>query len=507
MEKRSIIAIALSMLVLLVWSSLMPKPQPVAVKGVTASAPTVTSPALPAAVPMPDKKIGSLLFNYSSPMMDVVFDEAQACISEVIFKEYKSHKFVMGNGLAILDQKQDFIKQPGSPNPKFNLQSGGDKSITKEFILSNSNYGSELRISVQSKSAQPIKMRLVLALAKLDIASRNAQAMFKSVFAVTDAKTVTLNGRKDVTLDRLKFVALRDKYFAAIVEPEQGDWQVFVQKIDGMQAQAGIMSQEFDLLPGQNIEQKFRMYLGPQDLGMLNQIDPHWSAIINFGTFDFIGQVLLYLLKFFYAIVHNWGWAIVVLSVAVFLLLYPLTLKQMRSMKAMQALQPRIEDLRQTYKDNPQKLNKEIMELYKEHKVNPFSGCLPLLLQMPIFFALYQVLMRSVALKGAQFLWIKDLSEPDRLFTLPSSLPVLGNEFNILPILMAIGMFFQQKMSMASQQGASGAVSAQQQKMMLIIFPLMFGVIFYHMPSGLVLYWFINSGLMLVNQIKLARAK
>lgn len=507
MEKRSIIAIALSMLVLLVWSSLMPKPQPVAVKEVTVSTPAITSPAVPAVVPIPDKKIPAVLFNYSSPIMDVVFDETQACISEVIFKGYKSHKFVLGNGLAILDQKQDFIRQPGSLNPKFNLQSGGDKNVTKELIFSNDNYGSELRINILSRSAQPVKMRLILSLARLDLSAKNPQAQFQNIFAVTEAKTATLNGRKDVTLDRVKFAAFRDKYFAAIVEPMQGEWQVFVQKMEGMQAQAGIMSQEFELLPGQNIEQKFRIYLGPQDLGMLNQIDPHWSAIINFGTFDFIGQVLLYLLKFFYAIVHNWGWAIVVLSVVVFLLLYPLTLKQMRSMKAMQALQPRIEDLRQTYKDNPQKLNKEIMELYKEHKVNPFSGCLPLLLQMPIFFALYQVLMRSVALKGAQFLWIRDLSEPDRLFTFSSSLPILGNEFNILPILMAIGMFFQQKMSMASQQGASGAVSAQQQKMMLIIFPLMFGLIFYRMPSGLVLYWFINSGLMLINQIKLSRAQ
>jgi YidC/Oxa1 family membrane protein insertase len=143
-------------------------------------------------------------------------------------------------------------------------------------------------------------------------------------------------------------------------------------------------------------------------------------------------------------------------------------------------------------------MNKEIMELYREHKVNPFGGCLPLILQMPIFFALYQVLMRSVALKGAHFLWIKDLSEPDRLFRLPNSLPILGNDINILPIIMAIGMFVQQKLSM---RGASGT-AAEQQKMMLVIMPVMFGFIFYRMPSGLVLYWFINSALMLFSQIR-----
>ena len=172
-------------------------------------------------------------------------------------------------------------------------------------------------------------------------------------------------------------------------------------------------------------------------------------------------------------------------------------------MKDMQVLQPRIEELRKTYKDNPQKLNKEIMELYREHKVNPFGGCLPLVLQMPIFFGLYQGLMRSVALKGANFLWIKDLSEPDRLFVLTNSLPLLGKEINILPIIMAIGMFFQQKLSMVS----TGGSSAEQQKMMMIIFPVMFGVIFYHMPSGLVLYWFINSLLMTAYQFHIRHSK
>jgi len=175
----------------------------------------------------------------------------------------------------------------------------------------------------------------------------------------------------------------------------------------------------------------------------------------------------------------------------------------MRSMKQMQALQPVIAELRNKHKDNPQKLNKEIMELYRQNKVNPLAGCLPMVLQIPVFFALYQVLIRSVALKGARFLWIKDLSEPDRLMMLPVSLPVLGNEINILPILMAIGMFMQQKITMKS----TGGESAQQQKMMMIIMPVMFGFIFYRMPAGLVLYWFINSSLMLVYQIRINRTK
>ena len=172
-------------------------------------------------------------------------------------------------------------------------------------------------------------------------------------------------------------------------------------------------------------------------------------------------------------------------------------------MKEMQAIQPQVEKIRQDYKDNPQKMNKEIMELYRLHKVNPFGGCLPLILQMPIFLALYNALMRSIVLKGAKFLWIKDLSEPDKLLTLPINIPFLGNYLNILPIIMAIGMFLQQKISSGKATGAS----AEQQKMMMIVMPIMFGFIFYSMPSGLVLYWLVNSMLMLAFQIKMSKAK
>jgi YidC/Oxa1 family membrane protein insertase len=239
---------------------------------------------------------------------------------------------------------------------------------------------------------------------------------------------------------------------------------------------------------------------------MINSINPNWLGVINYGAFDIISQMLLQLLGFFYQLVHNWGWAIVILSLVVYLILFPLTLKQMRSTKEMQALQPKIEELRKIYKDNPQRLNKEILGLYREHKVNPLGGCLPLLLQLPIFMALYNALMRSVDLKGTSFLWIKDLSEPDRAFIikwLPTTFPVIGNEINILPILMTIGMFIQQKGSMMTTSSSS----AEQQKMMMIIFPLIFGLIFYRMPSGLVLYWFINSTLMLLYQIRTRKVK
>ena len=158
-------------------------------------------------------------------------------------------------------------------------------------------------------------------------------------------------------------------------------------------------------------------------------------------------------------------------------------------MREMQKMQPHIEALKKQYQNDPQRLNKEIMELYRVHKINPFGGCLPLFLQIPVFFALYQALLRSLALKGSSFLWIKDLSEPDRLAVFSANIPFIGNELNVLPILMAITMFFQQKLS--SKTTPSG--DPQQQKFMLIFFPILFGVMFYHFPSGLALYWSVYS--------------
>jgi YidC/Oxa1 family membrane protein insertase len=356
---------------------------------------------------------------------------------------------------------------------------------------------------VQNLTAAPLRLDFPLILGVLDFHKDQAQARYQDVAVALKDKTLHLNGRKDMAFEEIKFLGLRDRYFCAIIEPQSPGWRGFINKINNQESQIGLNPPEIVLPVGQSIKQNFRIYLGPQELKYINAIKPEWTAIIHYGTFDFIAQLILQVLEALYRLVHNWGWAIIILSIGIYLLLFPLSLKQMHSMKKMQALQPEIEELRRIYKDNPQKLNKEIMELYRRNKANPFAGCLPLILQMPIFFALYQVLMRSVSLKGAVFLWIKDLSEPDRLFQLPFTMPILGNEVNILPILMAIGMFVQQKFSLANTSSGS----AEQQKMMMIIMPIMFGFIFYRMPAGLVLYWFVNSLFMLIYQIRISRTK
>jgi len=505
MEKRLILAITLSLLVLLSWSALVSKTYHIENREVaTMHAVPVSKMTEPvASLPAKEQPPAPSFFKYGQQKFEITFIEPEGAIKEVIFKVHQGYKFTLKHGLLIKDKSLSFKKESVLADTVTFVYADQSKKIIKKFIFSPSDYSFWLELTLQNLSRAPVTLNAPLVLGVLDLSPQNMQLRYQDVVMALDEKTLHFNARKDLVLQNVKFLGWRDRYFCSILEPVANNSAGFIQKISPLESEVGLSLQSVTLAPGQQIEQKFHIYLGPQDLRLINSIKPQWSGIINYGTFDFISQTLLQLLQFIYALVHNWGWAIVILSFTIYILFFPLTLRQMRSMKEMQVLQPETEELRKIYKDNPQRLNKEIMELYRKHKVNPLGGCLPLLLQMPIFFALYQALMRSIVLRGAHFLWIKDLSEPDRLFILPVSLPILGNEINILPILMTMGMFIQQKTSLVSTTGSA----AEQQRLMLIIMPLMFGFIFYKMPSGLVLYWFINSTLMLLYQLRITRAK
>jgi YidC/Oxa1 family membrane protein insertase len=509
MGRQLILAIAISFLILLGWSTLVSKVYHLDNKGVTQNTPPSISSAKPSgdSLPaLPPEKPISLELNFAQENIAVNFIESQAAIQSIVFKKYQDYKFVLKNGfLFVSDPADTFHKDSTSPNSIAFVHTDANKEIAKRFIFHNSKYSLELEIEIRNLSPAPLSLTTPLVLGVAEAIPAQAQPSYQDITLAGKTKISHLAPGKDVTVDEAKFVGLRDRYFCAIIGPQssQETWTAFSKKLDSRRAEIGLQPKELTLAPGQSLKYQFLIYMGPQDLKLIGQIRPEWQQVIYYGAFDFIAQILLQLLNFFHRIVRNWGWAIIILSLAIYLILFPLMLKQLRSMKEMQALQPHIEELRKLHKDNPQRLNKELLELYKLHKVNPFGGCLPLILQIPIFFALYQVLMRSVALKGSHFLWIKDLSQPDRLITFKNAIPLLGQELNILPILMAIGMFVQQKTSMV----AASKDALQQQRMMLIIFPIMFGFIFYRMPSGLVLYWFVNSALTLLNQMRMAKIK
>jgi len=221
-----------------------------------------------------------------------------------------------------------------------------------------------------------------------------------------------------------------------------------------------------------------RFFVGPKQFDLLQSVDAQLVRAINFGTFKVLAVPLLTSLKWVHGFIGNWGWSIIVLTIIINLAIFPLRHKSLVSMRRMQALQPQLKAIQDRYSGlkmtdpGRQKMQTEIMGLYKEKGVNPASGCVPMLLTLPILFAFYSLLSQSIELRGADFgWWIKDLSERDPLY--------------ITPVLMAVTMFWQQKMT------PSTADPAQQRIMMMM--PLMFGVMFLAAPSGLVLYWFVGN--------------
>lgn len=427
-----------------------------------------------------------------------------ASIKQVTFDKYKKTAFKLNNGFYLADPAVPFSSKIDVTDGFSYIYENSTMRITKTLKASKSNYNMDLEIKISNISPSSLRFELPIILGRFDLDQKNNGGQRFYDIVVSDQNRIHHpNFKKQADFSDVKFIGMRDQYFCAIIQPESTGYSGFVNKVSDKIFDVGIMSNKLDIPAGSEISQNFKVYIGPQDVDTLSIVNPNWGSIVYFGMFDIVAQVILGFLKFLFSIVRNWGLAIILLSIAIYLILFPLSVKQMKSMKEMQILQPKMEQLRKQYGDNSKKLNEEMMKLYKEHKVNPLGGCLPMILQIPIFISLYQVLSRSIALKGSSFLWIKDLAEPDRLFKMPFEIPFLGEYFNILPILMAIGMFIQQKMSSANASGQA----AEQQKMMVVLFPIMFGVMFYNVPSGLVMYWFLNSTLMLLYQIKVMKAK
>jgi YidC/Oxa1 family membrane protein insertase len=236
------------------------------------------------------------------------------------------------------------------------------------------------------------------------------------------------------------------------------------------------------------------LFIGPKDLDILESLGRGLERSIDFGYFAFVSRPLLYLLRFFHNFTGSYGVDIILLTVLIKLLTAPLTHKSFVSMKQMQKLQPQMERLKEKYKDDREKLNKEIMELYRRNKVNPLGGCLPTLLQFPVFIGLYNALLTPIELRHAPFLWIKDLSQPDWK-SLPFHIPGFPGfdlGFPVLTLLMGGSMFVQQWMT-------PSAGDPNQRRLMLMM-PVIFTAMFITFPAGLTIYWLVNNILSIAQQ-------
>lgn len=262
----------------------------------------------------------------------------------------------------------------------------------------------------------------------------------------------------------------------------------------------GVLGAEAALVWPESRQHTLTVYLGPRDYFRMREAGVAEGFPI--GLVGHIGLTLLLALKLIAGVTRNYGVAIIVFSGLITALMAPFTILSFRSMRKMQELKPEVDRLMAKHKGDPQRANREVFALYKERRISPLSSCLPMLFQMPIFIALFQAISHFIELRGQSFLWIRDLSLPDRLAQLPVSLPFLGNSLNALPVVMAAAMYFQSRLSQASMP--SGQANPTAKIMSGPLMSVMFAVMFYQMPSGLVLYWLTNT-LMSVLWYRLAR--
>ncbi len=292
-----------------------------------------------------------------------------------------------------------------------------------------------------------------------------------------------LNDTSKVYKNSIVWSGFTSKYFLFAIHPDENNGKIVVSK-DGNNIFNNFSSQTFSLNPDQDYSISYTIYAGPKKVEDLAKSGKQFEEIIHYGFFHPLAKPLMVVLKFFYGFLGNYGLAIILLTVCIKIIFWPLTQKSYKSMKGMQKLQPEMKKLREKFGSDKQRLNQEMMKFYKENKVNPMGGCLPMLIQIPVFFALYRVLLGSIELRHAPFmLWITDLSAKDPYY--------------VTPLIMGVTMFLQQKMTPTN-------MDPTQEKIMLIM-PVVFTFMFLNFPSGLVIYWLVNNVLTILQQYLIRR--
>jgi len=294
-----------------------------------------------------------------------------------------------------------------------------------------------------------------------------------------DAKSVK-DGPVTVT-GNYSFAGLDDRFFAFVALPKDNTSTKVELLKDDLPAANGKTEMHAGVELGGDTVNRMQVFVGPKDIDLLRKVDPKLEQLIDWGWFGVIAKPLFLVLHWVNDnVVHNYGWSIMLITIAINLLLMPVRLSTMKSQRRMQSLQPQIAAINAKYKGlslrDPRKAqqNQEVMDLYKKEGVNPMGGCLPMLVQIPLMYAFYKVLAVTIELRGAHWLWIGDLSQPEQL------------AIHILPIIMIVSQFIMQKMT------PNPGMDPQQAKMMMFM-PLMFGFFFYNLSSGLVLYWLTSN--------------
>ncbi|MBF0100042.1 MAG: membrane protein insertase YidC [Desulfobacterales bacterium] len=363
--------------------------------------------------------------------------------------------------------------------------------IKRSYRFINDSYVIDHVITIQNNSSIPIQDRGLLKLST-PLPKKDATYGFEGPCALVDDSLKQIN-IKDIDpsqkIDgRFSWMAIVDRYFMMSVIPTNSKESGMKIEKDNRFLFISFLSPMFQLQQGKSETIQIKLFIGPKRVDILKKLGSHLDKAVDFGWFDIIAKPCLWLMNFLYSFIPNYGIAIILLTILIKIIFWPLGSKSYRSMNEMKKLQPLVAELQVKYKNDKRKLNEAMLDLYKTYKVNPFSGCLPVLVQLPIFIALYRMLYEAIELRHAPFFgWISDLSAPDRLFHFNFQIPFMEAPYGIpvLTIIMGLTMFIQQKMS--------PPVGDPTQAKMMMFMPLIFTFIFINFSSGLVLYWLVNN--------------
>jgi YidC/Oxa1 family membrane protein insertase len=415
--------------------------------------------------------------------------------------------FMVQSGLVGNEQAPSHRATFSAPGENFTLDEGAETlvvpltwrsddgvEVTKRFVFTRDSYAVRVEHEVSNASPSPWEARMYTQLLRADVPREGG--LFQ-----TYTYTGGVVSRPEKPYDKIDFgdmaeraldesvqggwAAMIQHYFAAAVVPPADGVNYFYSKaLPDERYVLGVMTPQQVTAPGTTTTYTMQVYVGPKDQQRMEKVAPYLDRTVDYGWLWFIAMPLFWVLKWIHGLLDNWGFSIIALTILIKLAFFQLSATSYKSMARMRKLQPRITQLRERYAGDKARMNQAMMELYKTEKINPLGGCLPILVQIPVFISLYWVLLESVELRQAPFLlWIQDLSEHDPLF--------------VLPLLMGASMFVQQKLNPAPPDPI-------QAKVMMML-PIVFTFLFLFFPSGLVLYWLVNNLLSIAQQWVITR--
>ncbi len=387
----------------------------------------------------------------------------------------------------------------GSQKITFSWTSDQGVVVEKTFSFAPDSYVMGLDVNVKNSSDRSIQDRLYISLTgkvseKGGYGFEGPSALINDSLEEVAIKDIA---EKNTYSGTVKWVAVEDRYFMTSVIPdhaEEASMRLYVKEDKLLEAQ--YLNPVSDIRPGTQQSYQYELFFGPRSTKSLETAGHDLSKALNFGFFDIIAKPCVWLMNLLYSVIPNYGIAIIILTILIKVVLWPLGSKSYKSMSEMKKIQPLMKEVREKYKDDKKKMNEEVMGLYRTYKINPLGGCLPMVVQLPVFFALYRMLYQAIELRHAPFfLWIDDLSAPDRLFRIPvEHIPFMEPPYGIpvLTLIMGASMLLQQKMS--------PPMGDPTQAKMMMFMPVIFTVIFINFSSGLVLYWLVNNILSIAQQ-------